>query len=82
MREKSRPSRLKEFFLELEKRERRLQVRDSAGLGGAMEEREEEGEGFFLNPLIFGLPSLYDGDAAVAVATSTPEMEQKRAETP
>lgn len=84
MREKSRPSRLKEFFLELEKRERRLQVRESAGLAGATEEREEDGEGFFLNPLIFGLPSLYADDAVVvvAVATSIPEMERKRAETP
>ncbi len=85
MRENSRPSRLKEFFLELEKREKRLQVRESAGLAGATEDREEEGEVFFLSPLIFGLPSLYADDAAVVVvvvATSIPEMEQKRAETP
>lgn len=83
MRENRRPSRLKEFFLELEKREKRLQVRESAGLDGATEDREEEGEGFFLSPLIFGLPSLYaDVAAVVVVATSIPEMERKRAETP
>lgn len=77
MRENSNPSRLKEFFLELEKRENRLQVRESAGaLAGVTEEREEEGEGFFLSPLIFGLPSL------VVAAASIPEIEWKRAETP
>lgn len=81
MRENSSPSRLKEFFLELEKREKRLQVRESAGLAGATEDREEEGEGFFLSPLIFGLSSLYADDAA-AVDASIPEMERKRAETP
>lgn len=81
MRENSSPSRLKEFFLELEKREKRLQVRESAGLAGATEDREEEGEGFFLSPLIFGLSSLY-ADDAVAVDGSIPEMERKRAETP
>lgn len=86
MRENSSPSRLKEFFLELEKREKRLQVRESAGLAGATEDREEEGEGFFLSPLIFGLPSLYADDPAAAVVAvveaSIPEMEWKRAETP
>lgn len=84
MRENSSPSRLKEFFLELEKREKRLQVRESAGLAGATEDREDEGEGFFLSPLIFGLPSLYTDDAAAAavVEASIPEMERKRAETP
>lgn len=67
--------------MELEKREKRLHVRESAGLAGDTEDREEEGEGFFLSPLIFGLSSLYADDAAAAVA-SIPEMERKRAETP
>lgn len=68
--------------MELEKREKRLQVRESAGLAGATEDREEEGEGFFLSPFIFGLPSLYVDDAVVSVETSIPEIDRKRAETP